>query len=72
MVINGGNKMNKITSNYWDKKVKIPFKYRKAKDIIKALLRQVEKDRDEGISMTPVSIDYNIKYKYLIFECRSL
>jgi hypothetical protein len=61
--------MNKIRSNYWDKEIKIPFKYRKVKNIVKALLRQVEKDRDEGVSMTPVSIDYNIKYKYLIFEC---
>lgn len=61
--------MSKVTSLYWDKKVKIPFKYRRVKDIVKSILKQVENDRDKGISISPIDIDYHIKYKYLILEC---
>ena len=61
--------MSKVRSFYWDKKVRIPFKYRKVKDIVKAVLKSVEEDRYKGISISPMGIDYHIKYKYLILEC---
>lgn len=62
--------MRKILSNYWNKKVHIPFKYRKVKDMVKRTLNWVEADRADGRSITRLdSIDYHIKYKYLFLEC---
>lgn len=61
--------MSKVKSFYWAKEVRIPFKYRKVKDIVKSILKSVEDDRDKGISISQMGIDYSIKYKYLILEC---
>ena len=61
--------MRKIKSGYWFKEVRIPFKYRKVKDIVKSILKLVENDRDKGMSISQINFDYHIKYKYLILEC---